>query len=211
MDEFEAIRRRYGFEMPETYRVLQSAGNFQPPLEKYLSFYDCEWLPLEEIANFQFNRWEIASDGGFVPFAMTGRHEPYCWRLDWAHGGEPPVVLCERCESARCLAPSFQGFLYRMALEAFAGRNDFLGDSKVDELVRAVNIIVPLLPGDWARRLRDLRDRQDWQTKQERAGCSLFLLAPDECKAILAVDLAFQHLNEEFIHDKEYLERRSGK
>jgi hypothetical protein len=33
-----------------------------------------------------------------------------------------------------------------MALEAFAGRNDFSGDAKVDDLHRAVDILAPLIP-----------------------------------------------------------------
>src|SRR5262245_47764061 len=122
MQAYEAVRRQYGFELPDAYRTLQGGGHFDvPPTDNYLTFYDCEWLPLCEIADYEFNKWEIASDGGFVPFAITGRHEPYCWRLDWTSGGEPPIVLCERCESGLCLAPDFRGFLYRMTLEALPG------------------------------------------------------------------------------------------
>lgn len=30
-------------------------------------------------ATYRFNSWEFAVDGGFVPFAITGSHEPYCY------------------------------------------------------------------------------------------------------------------------------------
>jgi hypothetical protein len=206
MNEYEEIRRRYGFELPASYRALRRAGHFDiPPTENCLAFYDCEWLPLRGIAKYTFNEWEITADGGFVPFAITGRREPYCWRLDWASGGEAPIVLCERSESGRCLAPDFRGFLYRTALEAFAGRNDFLGDAKVEELHRAVDIIAALLPARWKRQLRKLRDGV-WQ-KDEQRRC-LFVLPQEECERTIAAELSFPHLNEEFIHDKEYLERQ---
>jgi hypothetical protein len=79
MPAYEAVRRRYGFDLPEAYRALEGAGHFAPQATDYLSFYDCEWLPPQQIADFKFNPWEIASDGGFAPFAMSGAHEPYCW------------------------------------------------------------------------------------------------------------------------------------
>jgi hypothetical protein len=206
MNEYEAIRLRYGFELPEPYRSLRDAGHLDaPPSQNHLAFYDCEWLSLRAIAEYSFNEWEITGDGMFVPFAITGRHEPYCWRLDWESGAEPPIVLCERCESGICLAPDFRGFLYRMALEAFAGRNDFLGEAKVEELHQTVNILASLLPAHWAQQLRDLRGRP-WQ-KDEKRGC-LFILPQPECDAIIAAELTFPHLNEVFIHDKEYLKRQ---
>src|SRR5262245_64311824 len=124
MESYVAIQQRYGFEMPEFYRKLQAQGHLSWPTENNLAFYDCEWLTLDAIAQHKFPEWEIASDGGFVPFAITGRGETYCWRLDWASGGEPPIVLCQRSEIALCLAPDFRAFLYRMALEAISGCND---------------------------------------------------------------------------------------
>jgi hypothetical protein len=206
MKQYAAIEQRYGFALPEIYRTLELRGHFshRGPEENYLAFYDCEWLPMAAIAEYRFNDWEIATDGGFVPFAITGRHEPYCWRLDWAVGGEAPIVLCERCERAVCLAPDFRGFVYRMALEAFAGRNDFPGDAKVDELHRAVAILAPLLPEQWSARLLNLRGRS-WQ-KDEKLG-NLCVIPWQECEDIIAADLAFPHLNEAFIHDKGYLKR----
>jgi hypothetical protein len=206
MDHYGAIEQRYGFVVPEVYRTLEAQGHLGLPWRNYLAFYDCEWLKLEKIVQYKFNDWEIAVDGGFVPFAITGRHEPYCWRLDWASGGEPPIVLCKACESGICLAPDLRGFLYRMAIEAFAGRNDFLGDARVDELRRAVDIIASLLPARWARQLRELQ-HGNWQKDEKRA--YLFIIPPQECDIILAKELSFLHLNEEFIHDKEYLNRHT--
>jgi len=111
MDPYAEIKKRFGFELPEFYRTLATGGHLEYPEEKYIAFDDCEWLTLDAIAEYDFNPWEISADGGFVPFAITGRNEPYCCRLDWATGGEPPIVLGERSEKAVCRAPDLRGFL----------------------------------------------------------------------------------------------------
>jgi hypothetical protein len=206
MDPYAPIKQRYGFDLPETYRVLQGQGHLALPWEKYLVFQDCEWLNLEDIAEYEFNDWEIASDGGYVPFAITARHEPYCWRLDWAAGGEPAIVLCEQGEKAVCLAPDLRGLLYRLALEAFGGRNAFSNSAQTKDLSRAVDIVTPLLPKPWADRLQELR-RRPWK----KADDDLRVITWQECQDIIKSDLAFPHLDEKFIHDKEYLKRLKGR
>lgn len=212
MNEYESIERRYGFAIPPTYRQLEARGvlDHRRGLEGQLGFYDCEWLSLEGIATYKFNSWEIAVDGGFVPFAITGSHEPYCWRLDWAtDGNEPPIVICERSERAICLAPNFGGFLYRMAIEAFAGRNDIGANPQCkDELLRAVDILVGVLPPAWSARLVELRT-QPWR-KEEKSG-DMVVLSWVEGQQIIQADLSFSHLNEKFFHDKHYLQRLHGK
>lgn len=212
MDEFKSIEQRYGFSLPPTYRQLESQGHFTTGrgCGDWLGFYDCEWLTLAGIANYEFHSWEIAVDGGFVPFAITGRHEPYCWRLDWAvEGSEPPIVICEQSEKAFCLAPNFNGFLYRLAIEAFAGRNDIGSNPKSkDELLRAVDILTGILPAAWAARLDELSTRS-W-SKDDKSG-NMLVISWAEGAQIIQADLAFPHLNEKFFHDKHYLKRLQDK
>lgn len=212
MKEFASIEQRYGYSIPALYRQLDSQGRFDYRREPrdWLSFYDCEWLSLERMATYEFNSWMIAADGGFVPFAITGRHEPYCWRMDWAvDGNEPPIVICEQSEKAICLAPNFGGFLYRLAIEAFAGRNDIASrPSSKDELLSAVDILIGVLPPSWSARLLDLRT-QPWKT-DETSG-NIAVLSWAEGGQIIRTDLSFPHLNERFIHDKDYLKRLQNK
>ncbi|HND53470.1 MAG TPA: SMI1/KNR4 family protein [Pirellulaceae bacterium] len=211
MHSYEPIEQRYGFPVPELYRSLKARGAFDHRRgagdASRLQFYDFEWLEPDGIVDFKFNAWELAVDGGFVPFAITGRHEPYCWRLDWsADGGEPPVVVCERSEYAICLAPNFGGFLYRMAIEAFAGRNDMVATpSAAEELGRAVDLLVEVLPARWSARLSDLRGRS-WR-RDDKTG-SMIVVPWEEAEQLIREDLAFTHLNEKFIHDKDYLKRQ---
>lgn len=212
MDAYTEIEGRYGFALPPIYRTLQALGCFGDAgdLTRWLGFYDCEWLSLPSIAQYSFNPWEIAVDGGFVPLAITGRGEPYCWRLDWASPGEePPIVLCERSEKATCLAPHLSGLLYRLALEAFAGRND-IGSTPAgkEELARNVETLSTVLPEPWAKRLLGFRE-MPW-FKDKKSGTLLVILW-NEAEQIIQADLAFPHLNEVFFHDKGYLQRLASR
>lgn len=201
-DALSSIRDRYGFELPELYRSILANGHFSTsPWDNYWELQDCEWLPLDAIAAYEFLDFQITSEGGFVPFAVSTRQDEFCWRLDWAAGAEPPVVFCERGESGFGYAPHFQGFLYRKVLEEFSGFGPE-NERGVVRLRHAVNQVTPYLPQAWAARLQDLA-RQDFDRWQKGRLGELFLLPKDELAALVSAELAFPHLNENFGLDKE--------
>lgn len=203
IDTIASIRNRYGFDFPELYRKLLEMGHFSTtPWENYLNLHECEWLSLEEIATYEFLDFQITSDGGFVPFGITARRDEYCWRIDWATEGEPPIVFCERGESGFGYAPHFQSFLYRQALEEFAGYGGPEDEKGLASLHRAVAILAPYLPGPWSRHLRELAERKFADWKKGNLG-EVYLLAKDELEGLIAEQLAFSHLNEQFEQDKE--------
>lgn len=208
MDAQALIQKRYGFALPDLYQSLLANGHFTvKPWNNYLSFDDCEWLSLENIATYRFLDFQITSDGGFVPFAVSSRRDEYCWRLDWATGANSPIVFCEYGESGFGYAPDFRGFLYRKALEEFAGHNDIAGDeSKLGELQRAVKIICQHLPTAWSNQLRELAAcaLDDWQ---EGEYGELYVLPKSELETRIADQLAFPHLNETFEQDKDRANR----
>lgn len=115
---------------------------------------------LPKIATYKFLDFQITSNGGFVPFAVSARGDEDCWRLDWAETTEPPVVLCERGENGYGYAPHFQGFLYRKALEEFAGYGGIERERDLKRLRHAVTLIAPSLPSAWAGRLQELAQRE---------------------------------------------------
>ena len=204
MNTQASIQKRYGFSFPDLYQTLLAKGHFSvKPWKNYLSFDDCEWLSLENIATYKFLDFQITSDGGFVPFAISSRRDEYCWRLDWASGANTPIVFCEYGESGFGYAPDFRGFLYRKALEEFAGHNDIAGDEgKLADLQRAVKIISPHLPAAWADQLRELAacGLDDWQTGEYD---ELYVLPKSELANRIDSQLAFPQLNESFSQDKE--------
>lgn len=202
MDTITSIRCRYGFDLPELYRKLLAKGHFAPkPWENYLNLHECEWLSLEEIAAYEFLDFQITSDGGFVPFGITARRDEYCWRIDWATEAEPPIVFCGRGESGFGYAPHFQGFLYRQALEEFAGYGGPENEKGLATLQRTVGILAPYLASPWAGQLRELADRRFAEWKMGKRG-EVYLLAKDELEAVIAEQLPFSHLNERFEQEK---------
>lgn len=135
----------YGIAIPESYQSMQSRGllsygkdrtdwkeNWKrilvqaPPA---LSGCDIEWLSAEELVRRAERyggrpRWrrEWPEHFVFVAFASTGAGDEWGWapslRMDSA---ETPIVYIEHdSDEARIAAPSFAGFLFRMALAALA-------------------------------------------------------------------------------------------
>lgn len=204
MDAHASIQQRYGFALPGLYRTLLAKGHFSTkPWKNYLGFDDCEWLSVEDIATSEFLDFQITSDGGFVPFAISARRDEWCWRLDWATSAEPPIAFCERGEGGFGFAPDFRGFLYRKALEEFAGHNDFSGSAnKLADLQRAVKIITPHLPGSWGIQLGKLAKYKlsEWQKGDYG---ELYVLPKSEAEMLIADQLSFPQLNEAFVQDKE--------
>jgi hypothetical protein len=210
MDAVASIQERYNFTFPELYRTLRANGHFSPqPWKNYLSFDNCEWLTLDAIANYKFLDFQITSEGGFVPFGVSSRNDEWCWRLDWATDLEPPVVFCEWGETGFGYAPDFRGFLYRNAMEEFAGSNDFAtGSGKLADLQQAVAILSPHLPKTWGEQLQALAKHELNLWSRGNSG-ELYILPRRELEAIIADQLAFPHLNEVFMQDKARSKRLS--
>jgi hypothetical protein len=203
MDDYDLIKSRYSFRLPPLYRELQAEGCFDCTLpDKYIEFTDHEWMPLGAIAHHDFCEWQTNTRQFLVPFSHSARLDEWGWRLDWASGDEPPVVFCERGPEGRGFAPNFCGFLYRMLLEEFSGTwvveslEDEKGKAKIR---RAVEVICPRLPQDWAQRIVEL-SRRPWYVAKDKTIC---VYPRAECDRIIEKDLAFAHMNEVFQQELE--------
>jgi hypothetical protein len=139
---YEAIAARYAFSIPDAYRRLESRGLFNWPSSdpaciepgSYLWLPEMEWLRPREILEYKFEDYHLP---GFVPFAFTGAHDPWCWRPDLADERGTPVVYCPHDEyNASIYAPDFATALYRQIL-AFCGEPWYLReDYDVSALLR---------------------------------------------------------------------------
>lgn len=203
MDHYEWIAARYSFRLPPLYRELQAAGCFdftQP--DKYIEFTDHEWLSLKGIAGHEFCEWQTNTRKFFVPFSHSARRDEWGWRLDWIEGDEPAIVFCERGPEGRGVAPDFRGFLYRMLLEELSGTwvvenpQDEEGKAKIR---RAVEVIGPRLPREWAQQIDELL-RQQWYVDKDQNVC---VYPRVECNRIIEKDLGFSHLHDVFQQELE--------
>ena len=158
MDQLQAIESRYGIVVPAAYRAMHAEGRFTAGSENWLSLTDLEWLDLVEIAAYEFEHWQLAHAGGFVPFAVSARRDEWCWRLDWADGGELPIAFCEHGPEGYGYAPDFCGFLFCTLLEELSGswvvedEADARGQAAV---LRSVDAVLPHLPAAWADQCAD--------------------------------------------------------
>jgi hypothetical protein len=199
-DLLVAVEERYGFALPALYRSLSAADHFDHRGNACLDFTDVEWLKPLDIAEYEFLEWQAPHKKWFVPFAISARRDEWGWRLDWAAGGEPPVVFCERGPEGYGYAPHFRGFLYRMLLEELSGtwllqdENDEQGKQAV---ARSVEIALPHLPKPWRDQLESLAQKP-WRS----SGGAICVYPRSECVQIVAKDLAFPHLNERFWLEK---------
>src|SRR4051794_2043420 len=90
-----AAEQRYGFQFPESYRVMLANGHFVAKSNAAIHLTDLEWLTPAAIAAYRpFDPPEYT----LIPFATSGRMDEWCWRPDLADAGvsELPIVLRER-------------------------------------------------------------------------------------------------------------------
>lgn len=143
MNPLEAIEERYGFIYPALYKQLYAEGlldigqtglewltrefprlRLRPPL---LYGHDFELMQVgdvaEEIAEFlnPDSYREIRPELQFIPFAMSGAGDPYCFHLNAAtDAGVPVVYMYHDANKATFKARKLQDFIFRGLLEAVA-------------------------------------------------------------------------------------------
>ena len=109
---FRSIEKRYDFALPQAFKTAWEAGWAG---DNYLALPDLEWLPLEEIAEYEFEDYQIS---GLVPFASTGGGDLWCWQPAFLGPDGPRVIECPHdCTEASVYAPDFRSFLYRRLLD----------------------------------------------------------------------------------------------
>jgi hypothetical protein len=201
MSAIVKIEERYGLTLPADYLSLLKEDHLSwhgpNASPNFLFLTDLEWLSIDEIACYEF----LDQIPGLVPFAITARRDEWAWRVDWALHGVVPVVHCGNVDSAYGYAPSFAGFLYRVLLEEFSGTwlpQDFGADGTVDQFHRYVDWVSPLLPVFWVGTLRKVLASHPKLLCFSDGSQGLF--SREEADTIIARDLQFAHLDEEFSH-----------
>lgn len=194
---YKQIEERYGFRIPDEYRALQERGLVAgPDPASELWLLEVEWMPLEEIRDYQFQDYQKP---GFVPFGFTGRGDLWCW---WPEGADPqgtPVVLCPHDDMmAHVEAPHLMGFLYRRVLDYVSGGFDPEDEAEAREHVRDWHrLIGSEVPAAWAETVAALSGRPlvSWQEAHFTASG---FVAPEEYQQLLQRDLSFPRLDQEF-------------
>lgn len=200
MDSTDKIEARYRLKLPSDYLQLYEANRFTwfgvDKSPEYLSFTDLEWLTLDEIAEYKF----LDQIDGLVPFAISARRDEWSWRTDWNTGSEPSVVFCGRVDTGYGYAPHFKGALYRLFLEELSGTwiyQDHGRHGTIQQFRKYLQFFETLFPERWIQTLQELLPPDARLRKLPR---SIGVVSSDITDAIIARDLAFDHLNEVFEH-----------
>jgi len=187
MDHFAGIEARYGFPVPEHYRLLHARGHADPDAPDPIWLFEVEWLSPHQIATWRFEPYHRP---GYVPFATTPDGDLWCWARDLAgDDGASPVARCPRgYEMCELYAPDFLAFTYRRLLDYADGGFDEPQalDARL-HFARWAQDLYPLYPQRWSWTLdaiarRPLTDRG--------------LLAVGEYRTLLRRDLGFPGLGE---------------
>jgi hypothetical protein len=119
---FTQIEKRYAFTLPQAFREFWKRGfctitgrSLGP---HYLLLMDMEWMPLEEIADFEFQSYHRP---GFVPFATSGSGDLWCWQPAFTDERGTRVLSCPHdCYDADVYAPDFVSAVFRHLVDQAA-------------------------------------------------------------------------------------------
>jgi len=190
-------QERYQFTFPELYLHFLQLGCFDPFHERYLQLADLLWLPPAQIARHRFHRQQI---DGLIPFARTAQEDLWCFYPAIDEGTGQAVVFCpDEDEVASIYAPDFEAFVYRAMLEEYActGLTEHYEVNQAPEVLRGFTAFLQSwLKPAWAHRLQEV-DRLPWQRD---ANGYYGAIDVEILNAILAADLAYDRLDEEFEH-----------
>lgn len=174
---------------------MRAAGCFDKQDPLYLQFTDLEWLSSEQIAAYTFDAHMI---DGLIPCAQTLDGHLWAWypAIDERHPA--PLVYCpDEDEVAVIYAPDFLSGVYHMLLDelthTFLVERGNLVDA-AEQLKRFQQTMTAFFPDAWNQRLAELVERPLQPTDENFYG----LLSEDERDDILATDINYDRLDEEF-------------
>ena len=180
---FEAIKGRYGFELPTEYRAIREAGWCGSVPPGHLSNFvgDTMWFNLREILEYRLfdGTMEI------VPFATDDSGDCWCWSPKNDGPAGTPVLRCYHDDDYIFYAPNFVGWLYRRLLDYACDMG--WSDEEERANVRS-NLHVwqdrlrSVFPDQWYQTIDAVRHREDLPEK--------------ELDGIVSRDLAFPLLDE---------------
>ncbi len=200
MDSDSAIEDRYKFNLPSLYKEMRAIGCFDRHHENYLQFTDLEWFSADQILAWVYDKHLI---DGLIPCAHTLSGHLWAWypNIDYDHS-EAMVFCPDEDEVGVLYAPDFQSTIYHMMLDELA--NTFLverSNAKEAEqtLHHFVDVIAAFMPEQWNERLQELVERPLQPTQENFYG----VISEDELEQILADDINYARLDEEFCCVKE--------
>lgn len=234
MTPLEATEDRFGFSYPPLYKQLHAEGlldtgqfgpqwltsefprlRLRPPL--LLFGQDFELMQITDIAEetaefFNPDSYrEVRPDLRFVPFAMSGGGDLYCFHLNAAtEAGVPIVYVWHDADEATFQAGNLQDFMFRSLLKAVAevDQDSLIMVGDFTENCRAMlcthgPFLTPrqreVVAGIYQR---DLSAQARALPRGRNATCR-GLLSDEELVQILSAEIGFEHFGQSFGYMRE--------
>jgi SMI1 / KNR4 family (SUKH-1) len=230
----EATEARYGFTYPALYRQLYTEGlldigqlgpewlitefprlRLRPPLLLFGNDFELMQLAdvAEEIAEFlnPDSYREVRPELRFIPFAMNGAGDLYCFHLNAATGeGVPIVYVWHDADEATFKAKNLQDFIFRGLLGAVAEVDSdslimvgsfaencqaMLGTHGPFLSARQQDIVTAVYRRELTTQVRRLPKGHE----QTYSG----LLSDAELEQLLATEIGFEQLDQSFAYMRE--------
>jgi hypothetical protein len=202
---FTQIETRYGFALPVTFREFWRRGFctiLGPgcPGPDYLMLWDMEWMPLADIVAFEFQSYHLP---GFVPFAITGGGDHWCWQPEFTADGKTRVLCCYHdCYDAEIYAPDFVSAIFRHIVEGAAGmqREAEAVETCRQELAKAIAMLDAFFSNSQRELLSGIIKRpiQTSRSTGRQPTDWYFLVSSRECSDIIHRELGPDYLNAKF-------------
>ena len=182
---YEAIKGRYGFELPSEYRRIREAGGSDsiPGSRDELDHFvgDTMWFSLKEILEYRL----FDPMPGVVPFAADESSDSWCWSPQHDDVLGTPVLRCYHDDDSEFYAPNLVGWCYRRLLdyawELFEYGEDYEEEEVTDARDRLhfwQERLHPVFPDGWYQTIDTVRQRPEF-------------LPGEELDEIVSRDLAF--------------------
>lgn len=117
------------YRIPLIYRKMNEKGYTNPQNDLYLWLNEMEWMPINEIIEYEYDEGEIKS---IVPFAITGAGDKWVWVVA-DNGEEYYVGLCERAETTGIYyAKNTEDAILRQIIEYVSSSNFYLFEDEAE-------------------------------------------------------------------------------
>src|SRR6266536_6595984 len=105
MADYDRVKARFGFSLPNDYLRFWNAGLLVNDLAKGLKVSRHAWLSPDEIAACPWPSYKLTS---LIPCAQTWGRDHYCWYVQ--ESGDAWIAECPRdSDFAEVFAPHFEG------------------------------------------------------------------------------------------------------
>jgi hypothetical protein len=200
MDIYAAIEAKYGFAIPALYRRMEKDGFFafepgrvgvDPWNDSYLWVPEMEWMPLQEILDFEPPSYQRP---GFLPFAFTGGGEYWCW---WPAEDPEAVVHLPIGDAGVFDAPNILGSIYRRFLDYAIEVSEPNDEEARRYFTLWASRLGEYFPPLWIATLHQLSRAEPVMRPLGRTTIR-GLINPARRDELIARDLAFPRLGEDF-------------